>query len=173
MRLEPLVLYHPSKAGGSAFQLEARVPAAFDDQGRVLRDSIKQGGCFATWAQQEPGSGVGREARFAWKDGWTVKLGLADITSWLSARERVRFRGLDVERAKAALLYERLHRSGEGANAKVAVIRYQFDAEAGGVLGLSYSKEDRRSIKLTDEEEFTVARYLQLVLDGFLTLGKR
>ena len=174
MRLEPLVLYHPSKNGGMAVQFEFRIPVEYDDAGRAQKDSVKQGGCFITWAQQVPGSGTGGDARFDWKDGWTVKLGLSDLSTWLVSRERYRLRGMDVVSSKTPGLWERLHRSDSGGQTPTTVvIRYEFNADGGGSLGLSYSKEERRSLRLSDDEEYLVNRYLSMVTDSFLMVGKR
>ncbi len=176
MRIEPLVLYHPSRSGtGGAFQLECRVPVEYDNEQRVQHESVKKGGVFAVWAQQEANSGTGADARFLWNESWSIKLGLTDMVSWLSSRERVRLRGLDVVNAKKPGVWERLHRSGKAPAIKTSVIRYSFDLENqdGGVFGVSISKDERRMFKFSDDEELLMSIYLGQCVEQFCWLGKR
>lgn len=176
MRIEPLVLYHPAMSGGGmALQLELRVEVLYDDAGRVLHEPLKKGGVFMTWAAQVPGTKAGKDARFDWNEGWCIKLGMNDMASWLSSRERIRLRGLDVVAAKKPGLWERFHRSGHGESERVSIIRYGFDTTevAGGTLQLSRGKDERRSIKLTDDEEYLVWVYLTQCVEQFCWIGKR
>lgn len=176
MRIEPLSLYHPSNSGaGMALQIELRVDVEHDTDGRVLREPLKKGGVFVTWAQQEPGTGAGKNARFLWNDGWVIKFGLSDMANFLSSRERVRLRGLDVVAPKKPLVWERFHRTGAGPEARVSVIRYVFDTtdSGGGTFGLSRGKDERRNIRFTDEEEFLFQLYVTQCVEQFCWVGKR
>jgi hypothetical protein len=168
-RPRELYVYKPRQDGsGTALKVQLRLVPTFHDKGWVADVA---GGLFIEMAPQLPAKGADGFARFDWaSDGnkITAKLGVPDITAILVGIREVRFRGKPTPKStrtktdEVGTTVSLFHKFGESSTG----IALQFSADATEIL-VSKSKELRRGIKLTLQEEVALEAYLRKALDAF------
>ena len=169
---ESLYVYKPMKSGkGAALKVDLRLVPTYGETGYVA--DVK-GGLFVELAAQE-GEKDGFPT-FGWKseDKLSAKLGIPDVTAILVGLREVRLRGKVVPAGIRSKGDEKGTTVGmfHVFKDETTAIQLQFGAD-GSFLQISKSKEERRSIKLTLQEEVQLEIYLRFALQRLLQVGVR
>lgn len=195
---EPLVFHKPRGGNGNAVKFNLRVKAklAGTDNGGVFidKDSL-DGGLFVDIAGEDGKISVGGRdfPKFAWEGGKekrvTAKLCRPDISGLLVAIREMRHNPLrwhegkivpnivpfmfqpkgEPNMEKAGRIFSAFHKFGATIN---TAINYSFEPQQ-SILGISKSKDVRRSIVLSLNEELMLERFLQNALDIYVATGLR
>jgi hypothetical protein len=165
-------VYKPYKDGsGTALKVQLRLVPTFHEKGYI---SDVDGGLFIELASQLPAKGADGFARFGWEEKTKVvaKLGVPDITAILAGIRDVRYRG------KATPKSTRTKSDTDGTTVGMF---HKFDNSSTAIavkfaadhteLFVSKSKDLKRGIKLTLQEEVAFELYLRMALTAFLELG--
>lgn len=174
----PYLVYKPSKAGsGQALKLHLRLDPTWveTDSGGYFERPKKQG-LFLEIAPQEGMDG--KNAKFGWTSPGLLrcKLGLVDVTKFLTAYREVRVAGREVppqfrpgpDRNAQPYTVSQFHKYGDQSTA----INYTFE-DSRSIVRVSKSKDHARSIALDLHEEVGLMAYLELSLTAFLRVGVR
>lgn len=176
----PMHVYKPLKAGeGAALKLDLRLSPTFGD-GDYVEDI--DGGLFLELVAQVGMDDKGN-AKFGWKDDAkriSAKLGLPDITSMLLAIRTVRVQGKKLPSTLKAPKGPDGNPSTDGTSftmfhkfdTSTTVINVSF-AGNGTVIEVRKSADNKRSIKLSLQEELELQSYLEQALTAFHLVGKR
>lgn len=167
---QAMYVYKPRGDGaGNALKLELRLTPSWNEKGYL--DST-EGGLFLELATQI-GKGDDGYARFGWKESLVAKLGVPDVTAFLTSIRAVRYLGGDVPAAlrpkkdDTGMVVGLFHKFESGTTA----IGMKFEGD-GSYVSVSKSKEQRASIRLTLSEELQLEYYLQMALRAFHLVGK-
>lgn len=175
---EPLVFFKPKKSGdGLAAKFNLRLKPAWKERdGKEWLDEV-EGGLFVDLVAQGPQNAAGFPT-FKWDDKAslvTAKLGMKDAASLRVAIRDVRVRGVEVpnylrgkDKAKADLVSIFHQHESSGTSG----ITYQLGPES-SFLAVSKSKDLRRSVSLTLDEELALDAYLEGAIRAFILLGVR
>lgn len=165
-------VYKPYKDGsGTALKVQLRLVPTFHEKGYI---ADVDGGLFLELAAQLPAKGADGFARFGWEEPTKVvaKLGVPDLTAILAGIREVRYRGKSTPkgtRTKSDTDGTTVGMFHKFDNASTAIaVKFAADHTE---LFVSKSKDLKRGIKLTLQEEVAFEAYLRRALDAFLDLG--
>lgn len=188
-RPAPFLIYKPNDrepTKGVAMKVEYRAHPKFSDHGYLIPQPAKErGGLFMDLSQQS-GRDSNDNPTFGWDrdqhDLITIKFGLPDLMAMLYANTRIRVTGKTLPESlrpsrkadgkwvpeQTGLILGLTHKFDDSTT----FIEWSF-SERGSLIFASKSKELRRTVSLTLQEEIGFVAYLRRALDVFLETGIR